>query len=135
MSSRCLVTSPRQRTAKPGPGNGCRHTSILRQAQFHTESADFVLKQIPQGLDQFKPKFLGQTADVVVQLDRGRRTVKRSTAFNHVGIERALSQEFAPSDVVGLLLKAFDECVPDAASFFLGFGHSAEFDPGIGLRP
>ena len=75
--SRSSVTSPRQRTARPGPGNGCRQTTVLRQAQLQAELAHLVLEQVAQRLDQLEAEFRRQPADVVVRLDRRRRPVRR----------------------------------------------------------
>ena len=59
------------------------------QAEFEAQTPHFVFEQITQRFNQFKAQFFGQTADVVVQLDRGRRPVpgrrrfrsRRGTAF------------------------------------------------------
>ena len=53
------------------------HDQILRQAQLPTKLTDLVLEQVAQRLDDFlKVNVVGQTADVVVALDRGRFAAK-----------------------------------------------------------
>ena len=66
---------------------------LVRQPQLQTQPANFVLEQVAQRLDQFKAQVLRQSADVVVQLDRGGRPIGRGATFDHVGIKRALGQE------------------------------------------
>ena len=112
-SSRSSVTSPRQRTARPGPGNGCRQTSVLRQAQLQAEPAHLVLEQVAERLDQLEAELLRQAADVVVRLDRRRRAVGGAAALDHVGVERALGQELGVLDALRLVLEHVDEHVAD----------------------
>ena len=108
---------------------------VLRQAEFQAELPHFVFEQIAQRLDQFKAEFLGQSADVVMQLDRGGRAVRCRAAFDHVGIERALGQEVGVLDLGGFVREALDEGVADAAAFLLRLVDPREYVPEIGLRP
>ncbi len=91
--SRSRVTSPSTRTARPGPGNGCRQTIWLGQPEHLAERADLVLEQIAQRLDEFEAELLRQPADVVVQLDVRRGARVAVPALDDVGIERALGEE------------------------------------------
>ena len=102
-----------------GPGKRMPPDDLLGQSELQPKSADFVLEQVAQRLDQFEAQFVGQAADVVVQLDRGGRAVGRGAAFDHVGIERSLGQEVGAFDLRGLVGEAIDERVPDAAPFLL----------------
>ena len=135
MSSRVLVTSPRQRTASPGPGNGCRQTISSGRPSCEPQPADFVLEQIAQRLDQLEAQVLGQPADVVVQLDRGGRAVAAAAAFDHVGIERALGQESGAFDLGGLVGEALDEGMADPPALLLRIGHAGQRrqEPVLGL--
>ncbi len=61
---------------------------VLRQAQLTAGLTDFVLEQVTQRLDDFlKVNIVGQTADVVVALDRGRFAAE--AGLDHVGVNRA----------------------------------------------
>ena len=86
---------------------------VFRQPELQTQRADLVLEQIAERLDQLEGQILGQSADVVVQLDRGGRSVGRAAALDHVGIERSLGQEAGPCDLRRLVGKALDEGVAD----------------------
>ena len=66
-SQRAAVTSPRQRTARPGPGERLAPQHVPRQAELGAELADLVLEQLAQRLDQLELHALGQAADVVVR--------------------------------------------------------------------
>ena len=63
------VTSPMMRTAKPGPGNGCRSTMCRRQTEHASQLAHFVFEEQAQRLDQSQLHPLGQPADVVMRFD------------------------------------------------------------------
>ena len=115
------VTSPRMRTARPGPGNGCRLTMPRGRPELAAERAHLVLEELAQRLDQLKLHALGQAADVVVALDRRRRPLDRD-ALDHVRVQRALGEEAR----VAVLLAAFvrledvDELVADDLALLLG---------------
>ena len=78
-----------------GAGEGMPPDDVLGQAQHFADLAHFVLEQLAQRLDQLEAQFLGQAADVVVQLDVGGRAGIAMAGFDHVGVERALGQELA----------------------------------------
>ena len=99
---------------------------VLRQAQLHAQPADLVLEQVAQRLDQLEAQVLGQSADVVVQLDRGGRAVGRAAAFDHVGIERALGEEPGALDLGRLVGKALDEGVADPPPLLLRIDHAGQ---------
>ena len=86
---------------------------VFRQAEPQPQGADLVLEQVAERLDEREGQVLGQSAHVVVQLDRGGRAVGRTAAFDHVGIERSLGEELGPFDPRGLVGKTLDEGVPD----------------------
>ena len=55
----------------------------------------------------------------MVQFDRIGGAIRRGAAFDYVGVERALGQEFCILDFERLARKALDECVADDAALFL----------------
>ena len=60
------------------------------QPELEAELPDLIFEQVPQRLDELELEVIWQAADVVVELDRRRGAVGRCTAFDDVGIERAL---------------------------------------------
>jgi hypothetical protein len=91
-----------------------------RQAELAAERSDLVLEQFAQRLDQLHVHPLGQAADIVVALDRHRRSPGEAHAFDDVGIERALRQEIGAADLLRLFLEQIDEGLAD--EFALGLG-------------
>ena len=88
ISSRCWSSAPG--SAPPARARGTDAARrFLPAARVAAQPADFVLEQIAQRLDQLEAQILRQPADVVMQLDRGRRTIgarrrfrsRRDTAF------------------------------------------------------
>ena len=113
--------------ASPGPGKRVPADHLLRQPQLAAHLPHFVLEQLAQRLQQLERQPLGQPADVVVGLDRDRRTALRRERFDHVGIERALHQEshvLAHRPRFGL--EHVDEGVADAAPLLLGIGDAGQ---------
>ena len=72
------VTSPRMRTARPGPGNGWRNTISFGKSELQTHLPHFVFEELPERLNQFKIHFLRQPADVVMTLDHEQPDCQRS---------------------------------------------------------
>ncbi|KAI3482194.1 hypothetical protein L1887_55164 [Cichorium endivia] len=64
---------------------------MRRNAQQTPKRTHLVLEQLAQRLDQLELHVLQQTTDVVVRLDRRRRTLERD-ALDHVRIQRALEE-------------------------------------------
>ena len=62
--------------------------------------AHLVLEEITQWLDQLEPELGGEPAHVVVQLDVRGLPAVTVPRLDHVGIERALRQEFGPAAAV-----------------------------------
>ncbi len=100
---------------------------MLRQAELAAERAHLVLEQFAQGLDQLHLHALGQTADIVMRLDGGRGPAQRRDAFDHVGIERALGQEFGAADLLGFGVEDVDEAGADDLALL--FGVADAFEP------
>ena len=59
-------------------------------------------------------------------LDQGRRVAINGHRFDHVGIKRALAQEFGRAGPFGRRLENFDECFADDLAFPFGIGHALE---------
>ena len=81
----------------PGPGNGCRPTissgrpssrPTLRTSSLNSSRSGSMSLNFMSGLEP---------ADVVVRLDRDRRTAARRERLDHVGIQRSLHQELSAS--------------------------------------
>ena len=87
------VTSPMMRTPRPGPGERLAPHDLLGQAQLLADLAHLVLEQRPQRLDELEVHVLGQAADVVVRLDRGRLAAVAAAGLDDVGVQRALHEE------------------------------------------
>ena len=121
-----VVTSPRQRTARPGPGNGWRQSMWRGRPSSAPERAHLVLEQLAQRLDELEVHLLGQAADVVVALDGRRRPLERD-ALDHVRVQRALREELARSSIcLGLFLEDLDELAADDLALLLGVGDARE---------
>ena len=101
----------------------------VRQRARHAEAfAHFphlVLEQLAQRLDHLEPHALGQSADVVVGLDRGRWPV-HGHRLDHVGIERSLREEVRVGNRVGRALERLDEGVADHHALLLGILDAAQ---------
>ncbi len=91
----------------------------IGQAEFLAEHAHFVLEEFAQGLDELHVHALGQSADIVVRLDRDRWTAGEGDAFDDVGIERALAEKIRAAKLLGLFLEGLDEQAADDLA--LGF--------------
>ncbi len=100
--------------------------NFVGQAELQAELADFVLEQIAQRLDQLEAQILGQSADVVVQLDRRGGPIFGGAAFDHVRVERALGQEVGAVDLGGFVGKALDEGVADPLALLLRIAHAGQ---------
>ncbi len=109
--------------ASPGPGKGWRQTRRSGQAEFGADRADLVLEQRSQRLDQRELEVLGQTADVVVGLDR--RRAGPAAGLDHVRVEGPLHEETDVVELVRLLLEHADELGADQLALAFGIA-----DPG-----
>src|SRR5690606_1115374 len=96
------------------------------QAEFAAERAHFVLEEFAQRLDQLELHALGQTADIVVRLDRHRRATGEGYALDYIGIERALRQEIHLADFFRFLVEDIDEKLADDLALLFGIGFSLE---------
>ena len=123
-ASREGVTSPRMRTARPGPGTVVARRTRLRDPA-RAEHADFVLEQLAQRLDELETHPLGKAADVVVALDHVRRADHRN-ALDHVRIQRALRQEVERSELGGFRLEDIDEGRADDFPLLLRVGDAGQ---------
>ena len=94
--------------------------------KLQAQRADLVLEQVAERLDQLEGQILGQSAHVVVQLDRGGRAVGRAAALDHVGIERALGEEPGAFDLRRLVGKTLDERMADPPPLLLRLDHAGQ---------
>ena len=120
------VTSPRQRTARPGPGKGWRSTRLEGRPELAAERPHLVLEELAQGLDQLQLEVVGQAADVVVALDGGRGAAVGGHRLDHVGVERALAEEARILEAGRLLAEHLDELVADDLALALGIGDALQ---------
>ena len=79
------------RTARPGPGNGCRQTISAGRPSSRPTWRTSSLNSARSGSTSSNAEVRGQPADVVVRLDAGRAGA--AAGLHHVGVERALDQE------------------------------------------
>ena len=95
------------------------------QAKDLAQGTYFILEEVTQRFDEFEPEFLGEPADVVMQLDVGGSAGQRLPAFDDVGVEGALREKTNTAiDLLGGLLEDLDETMSDQTSFLLGVRHS-----------
>ena len=110
--------------AEPRPRKRMAVNHLGRQPELHADSADLVLEQFPQRLDELEVHALRQAADVVVRLDDVRLLGRRAGRLDDVRVDRSLGE---PPDVLEarrLLFKNFDEQAADALSFLLRIFHA-----------
>ena len=78
IAARSGVTAPTMRTAEARAGERLAPDDLLGQSQLLADGAHLVLEQQPQRLDELERHLGGETADVVVRLDRRRRPTCRT---------------------------------------------------------
>ncbi len=94
----------------------------LWQAQLAAQRAHFILEQFAQRLDQRHVHPFGQTADIVMALDRDARPAGKAHAFDNIRIQRPLSEKISPTDFLCFIFKDFDEGLADEFAFDLWIG-------------
>ena len=94
------------------------------QAKLMTQRADLVLEQLAQRFDQFQAHLFGQPAHIVVRFDRDGRPAAERHGFDHIGVKRALREEFGILNRVGVFLEHVNEQPPDGFAFDLGVAHA-----------
>ena len=117
MSSRSAVTSPRIRTARPGPGNGWRRRIASGRPRSRASCAHLVLEQRSERLEKLEPELGRQAADVVVALDVGRPLAARG--LDDVGVEGSLGEEAERAAYSRLATKDGDELAADDSPLLL----------------
>ena len=98
----------------------------LGKAKLAAKGANLVLEEFAQRLDELHVHALGQAADVVMRLDRYGWAACERHAFDHVGIERALRQEFGAADFLRFVLEDVDEILADHLALCLGFRNARQ---------
>ena len=92
----------------------------VRQAELPAERADLVLEQHPERLDEPESHALRQAADIVVRLDRDRRTAVEGNRLDDVRIERSLGEKVRAAKLCRLRLEHLDEGGADDLALALG---------------
>ena len=116
-------TRPRERMAAH---------DLLGQAEAATHLAHFILKQLAQGLHKLELKILGKTTHVVVALDLHRNPFARlgvnvgASAFDHIGVKRALGQVIERSEPLALLFEHPDELGADDLALLFRIGDAVQ---------
>ena len=108
------MIAPRQRTPRPGPGEGLTLNHVFGQVKLAVNNANLVLVQQLNGLAQLELQIFGQAANVVVGLNAVLR-------LQDVWIDGVLSQE---ANLVANLASFFFEHADKlgADDLTLGFG-------------
>src|SRR5262245_35078758 len=111
---------------EPRPREWMAADELLRQAELAAERAHLVLEQFAQRLDQLHVHALREPADIVVRLDRHRRPAGERDALDHVGIKRALRQEFSAANLLCFRLEYIDEQPADGLALLFRIGDARE---------
>ena len=117
VSSRDRVTSPRQRTARPGPGNGCRQTMSSGNPSCSPSLRTSSLNRSRSGSMSLKPRSSGRPPTLWCSLIVAAGP-SGGAAFDHVGIQACPGPGTRRPDPGGLVGKAFDEGVADPLRAF-----------------
>ena len=136
VSSRGLVTSPRQRTARPGPGERVPPDDLLGQARAARPSwRTSSLNRSRSGSISSNSRSSGRPPTLWCSLIVAAGPSAAAAALDHVGIERALGEELRPFDLGRLVGKAVDEGVADPPPLLLRVGDAGEHleKPVLGL--
>src|SRR3954451_21371234 len=114
------VTSPGMRMARPGPGNGWRPTNASGSPSSRPSSRTSSLNNSRSGSTSFMFIRSGSPPTLwwLLIVTDGRPSGEPG-AFDHVGIERALSEEIGAADLLRLRLEYVDELGADELA--LGF--------------
>jgi hypothetical protein len=112
------------RTAKPGPGNGCRRTISRGEAKLKANLADFVLEGRLSGSTGLAHSWAGPY--VVMALDHRGGIAADGNGFDHIRIKRALREKLRPASPFGGALEYLDKSLADAFAFGLRVSHAAK---------
>jgi hypothetical protein len=83
---------------KAGPRERVAADHLRGQSQLAAEDTNLVLEQLAQRLDQLELHPIRQPADIMVRLDRDAGSADERHGLDHIGIERALGEEFGAAD-------------------------------------
>ena len=92
------VTSPRQRTARPGPGNGCRQTTSSGSPSSRPSRRTSSLNRSRSGSISSKPSSAGRPPTLWCSLIVAAGPSAAAAALDHVRVERPLGQELRVRD-------------------------------------
>src|SRR5438477_11378899 len=111
---------------------------FLWQPELQSCLTHFVFEQLAHGLDELEMHLLRQSADVMMTFDHLRGIALDRYALNHIRIKSSLRQEFVAAvfafaialifleQLLGGMLKYFDEFIADQLALRFGIGHSFE---------
>ncbi len=106
---------------------------FLRNAEFETRTADLVLKEDTQRLDDLlEIHIVRQTADIMMAFDHRGRAGSR---LDHVRIDRSLHKEIHCADLFCFFFKDPDELRADDLAFLFRVGNAGKFseEPVLGI--
>ena len=112
--------------ARPGPGNGWRPTKSSGRPSSRPSARTSSLNSSRSGSTSFMFMRSGRPPTLWCDLDRDRRAAGEGDALDHVGIERALRQEFGAADLLRLFLEHVDEQRADGLALRLGIADAVE---------
>src|SRR5919197_1223219 len=121
-SRRSLVASPpTTRMARPGPGNGWRHTSRSGRPSSAPTARTSSLNSMRSGSTSSNSRSPGRAPPLWGGLDRGR--ARAAARLDHVGVERALHEELGVAELRRLLLEDANELGADDLALLLRVDH------------
>ena len=91
----------------------------LGQSQLAPQFAHFILEELTQWLDQVHIHAFGQSANIMVALDRDAWPAGEADTFDHIGVERALREEIGAADLFGLGFEQVNKSAADEFALFL----------------
>ena len=98
---------------------------FFRQTEFDPGLTDFILEQIFQRFDDLIERHvLRKSPDIVMGFDHGRITF---SAFDHIRIDRSLSQDIDLTQLLGFFFKDADEFFTNGFSFIFGIRDPFQF--------
>ena len=99
--------------------------NFVGNIQLFADAAHLILEKQAKRLDDFEIHFFGQSADVVVRFDRGRRSVYRCR-LDDIGVDRPLSQPFYIGELHRFAVEYFDEVAADDLALLFGICRSGQ---------
>ena len=109
--------------AEAGAWEGLTPDLVMGNAQEGADGADFVFKEVAEGLHQaLEANVLGQASDIVMGLDAGAA----DAGFEDIGIDGALDEVVDLAQLLGFFLEDPDEFLADGLALGFGVGDTGE---------